>query len=229
MLGGHCELITSHQPGYLLYQSTQWRGVLVRALTNYHHYNMLVYLLLVSFLASFTTADWRFWSRTDLSPPRLNITVPADPSVEPGFIFVAPYAGFQEGSYGPQQPGAYIFRDNGDLVWSGVGYLAGWIANFQVSTWKGQQVLRAFEGVNDHSHGRMYGKHSILNDHYQVIKVVRPGSHRLNSAHEFRVLDSGTVLVETPVPTLADLTRWGGDKDQKWIVSNGFQGIFILF
>lgn len=175
-------------------------------------------------LPSTSFADWQFRSRPDLSPPRLNITVPAHPSVDTGYIFIAPYSGWDAGSWGPEQPGAYIFRENGDLVWSSVGYLGGWIANFQVSTWEGKPVLRAFEGILDAPHGRMYGKHSILNNRYEVIKTVRPASHRLVSCHEFRVLDTGTVLMETPVSIPADLSRWGGDQGQKWIVSNGFQG-----
>jgi hypothetical protein len=186
--------------------------------------NLLQYTVLCGLLFGPVFADWQFRSRPDLSPPRLNITVPAHSSVEAGLIFVAPYENFEGVAWGPEQPGAYIFRDNGDLVWSGLGYFGGWIANFQAGKWQGKPVLHAFEGRLDHSHGRMYGKHSILNDRYETVKVVRSGSHRLVSAHEFRILESGSVLIETPVSIPTNLSRWGGDQNQNWIVSNGFQG-----
>ena len=180
--------------------------------------------LLASHLVS---ADWQFRSRPDLSAPRLNITVSADSAaVESGLIFVAPYHGNAEGSSGPLQPGAYIFRDDGELIWSGVGHFGGWIANFRPDMWQGKPVLRAFEGLLDAVHGRMYGRHSLLNNRYEAIKSVRPAAHRLVSCHEFRVLDNGNVLVETPVAIPTNLSRWGGHDDQNWIVSSGFQGRF---
>jgi hypothetical protein len=172
--------------------------------------------------------DWQYHSRPDLSPPRLNITVPADSSrVEKGYIIVAPYGGFGDGVRGPEQPGAYIFRDDGELVWSGVGYLGGWVANFAVTEFKGRPVLRAFQGLLDPSHGRMYGYHVILDDHYQVVRSVRAGSHRLVSAHEFQIVDGKSVLVETPVARPVDLTPWGAVEGQAWVVSGGFQELDI--
>ncbi|KAJ3460333.1 hypothetical protein MRS44_011200 [Fusarium solani] len=153
-------------------------------------------------LASFAAADWQYRSRPDLAVPRLNITVPADrDSVEKGYIFVTPYEGFASGHQGPVQPGAYIFRDDGELVWSGLGYHSGWVANFVPDTWKGETYLRAFQGKLDGTHGRMYGYHVLLGSDYEVAKVVRAKSHRLTSAHEFRLVDevdieTGDVLFE---------------------------------
>lgn len=187
----------------------------------------LSFTFLVSLLAGSTTADWQFRSRPDLAVPRLNITVQAQPgAVEKGYIFVAPYNGFVPGSWGPEQEGAYIFRDDGDLIWSSVGTFGGWITNFQTSFWHGKPVLRAFEGLLDAAHGRMYGKHTILDDRYQVIKTVKAAAHRLVSCHEFRILDTGSVLIETPFAFPTDLSQWGGNEDQNWIVSSGFQGKF---
>lgn len=79
-------------------------------------------------------ADWQFKSRPDLAPPRLNITIPATKDVEKGYLFVAPFAGFADsvetGSHGPCQAALYIFRDDGELVWSGYGYYSIWATNF---------------------------------------------------------------------------------------------------
>ncbi|KAI8277221.1 hypothetical protein K4K60_007122 [Colletotrichum sp. SAR11_57] len=100
-------------------------------------------------LASLAAADWRFRSRPELAAPRLNITVPADRrAVEKGFIFVAPYEGFEEGHSGPVQPGAYIFRDDGELVWSGIGHHSGWVANFRPDTWNGKPYLHSAFPLN---------------------------------------------------------------------------------
>ncbi|KAJ5418081.1 uncharacterized protein N7487_001631 [Penicillium crustosum] len=183
-------------------------------------------LLLISVLQP-VYADWQFRSRPDLSPPRLNITVPAQPAVEKGLIFVAQYHGFEEGSSGPEQPAAYIFEDNGDLVWSSVGHLAGWIADFGPTVVNNALVLRAFQGILDGPHGRMYGDHVLLDEHYRTIKVVKPASHRLVSCHEFQVVNGESVLMETPVAVPINLKPFGGDASQSWIVSNGFQEVDI--
>lgn len=176
-------------------------------------------------LASVATANFQFRSRPEFSVPRLNITVPADPSaVGKGLIFIAPYGGFGEGHHGPVQPGAYIFRDDGELVWSGVGYHAGWVANFRPDTWNGETYLRAFQGRLDGGHGRGFGFHTLLGSDYRPAKVVTAGSHRLVSVHEFRIIGERTALVETPIPRVVSLEPWGGDEGQNWVVSGGFQG-----
>lgn len=177
-------------------------------------------------LFSLAAADYQYHSRPDLSPPRLNITVPASSGrVSDGLIFVAPYGGFGPGASGPSQPGAYIFRDDGELVWSGVGSFGGWVANFRPDEWHRRPVLRAFQGLLDASHGRMYGTHAVLNQSYETVQTVKAGAHRLVSAHEFRIISGRTVLVETPVAEPVGLRRWGGGPGQDWIVSGGFQGL----
>lgn len=97
-------------------------------------------------------ADWQFKSRSDLAPPRLNITIPAASDTESGYLFVAPFAGFPDTSgeqHGPRQAAPYIFRENGDLIWSGYSYYSIWATNFQKGKLKGKDVLFSFEG--DHS------------------------------------------------------------------------------
>ena len=107
-------------------------------------------LLIICFLLlRVTVADWQFRSRPDLSVPRLNITIPAAEGVAQGYLFVAPFAGIPDvgtDQHGPRQAGPYIFRDNGDLVWSGYGYYSIWATNFQKVNWRGADVLACFEG-----------------------------------------------------------------------------------
>lgn len=171
-------------------------------------------------------ADHRFKTRPEFNIPTLNITVPASRNaVEEGFIFVAPYEQFGslEGK-GPIQPGPYIYRDDGELVWSGVGFTAGWTANFVPDTWNGKQYLRTFQGRLDPKHGRMFGTHILLDQNYDIVKTVKAGNHKWNSAHEFNIIDGQNVLIEVPVPVLTSLKPWGGRDDQNWVVSSGFQG-----
>lgn len=189
----------------------------------------VIFQIILGSLACVAANEFQFFSRPELVVPRLNITVAADRNaVEKGLIFVAPYAGFSQGSYGPVQPGAYIFRDDGEVVWSGVGYHAGWVANFRPDNWNGKPYLRAFQGSLDAPHGRMYGFNTLLGNDYELVKKVRIGSHRLLSAHEFRLIKGKTALVENPIARPVPLRRWGGDDTQNWIVSGGFQGILSL-
>ncbi|KAM0276896.1 hypothetical protein ACHAQH_006268 [Verticillium albo-atrum] len=185
-------------------------------------------LFLAASLVPHAIADWQFRSRPDLSPPRLNITVPADPDrVEKGLIFVGPYPGFTPTSHGPIQSAPYIFRDDGELVWSGVGHIGGWAANFRPDTVDGVQVLRAFQGQMSAQPGIMHGHHLILNDKYETANTVQSRSPQLISGHEFRVVDGKSALVEVPFIKPVGLSRWGGKEGQDWIVSSGFQELDI--
>ncbi|KAJ6102915.1 hypothetical protein N7486_005342 [Penicillium sp. IBT 16267x] len=176
-------------------------------------------------LTQLASADWQYLSRLDLAPPALNITVPATPQAETGYIFSSAKGGpgSEVSGNGPEQPGPHIFRDDGDLVWSGVGYYGGYVINFGVIKVDGEPALRAFEGTLDPPHTRMNGYHAVLNNEYQTIDVVRAASHRLVSGHEFEVVDGKTVLVETLLPVPTDLTAYGGDDGQQWVISSGFQ------
>lgn len=115
-------------------------------------------LILSTFILDVVLADWQYRSRPDLAPPRLNITIRATQDVEQGYLFVAPFAGLPDDGeqHGPRQAGPYIFRDNGDLVWSGYGYYSIWATNFLTIDWKGKPALACFEG--DHNPAYGHGK-----------------------------------------------------------------------
>ncbi|KAF2020504.1 hypothetical protein BU24DRAFT_487108 [Aaosphaeria arxii CBS 175.79] len=167
-------------------------------------------------------ADWQYRSRPDLSPPRLNITIAATEAVGAGFIFVAPYSANrdvkQDATDKPEQPAAYIFRDNGDLIWSSVGYFSGFVSNFQVTKYKGKDTLLAFEGTIDLLHGHGYGHATLLDEHYDHVLNIRGGNHKILDLHEFRIVDGKTALVEIYDQVPLDLSPYGGNETQKWIV-----------
>ncbi|KPM40235.1 hypothetical protein AK830_g6328 [Neonectria ditissima] len=178
-------------------------------------------------LAGCASAEWQFRSRPDLSPPRLNITIPASSDISPGFIFVTPYPGREAAAVLPEQRAGYILRDNGDLVWSSLGYLSGFVANLQVARYQGQPVLQAFQGTIDPRHGRGHGTLQILDDHYRPVAQIQSLTNKIPSIHELRIVDGKTALVEIYDPVSYDLTPYGGSEDQTWIVDSILQEIDI--
>ncbi|KAK1149616.1 hypothetical protein N8T08_005165 [Aspergillus melleus] len=175
-------------------------------------------------------ADWQFKSRSDLAPPRLNITIPATTDVEKGYLFVAPFAGFPDKAgemHGPRQAAPYIFRDDGELVWSGYGYYSIWSTNFQKARWKGKDVLFSFEGDHNAGYGHGHGHTTIMDQHYETIRELRAGNHKLTDKHEFHVISEETALIQIYQPVPADLTRWGAGLEQQWIVDSLFQELDI--
>lgn len=183
------------------------------------------------FLAAFgrnalVAADWQFRSRPDLAPPRLNITIPATESVEKGYLFVAPFQGYLDiWQHGPRQPGPYILRDDGDLVWSGFGIYSIWAANFQASRWKGKDVLFSFEGQHNPGYGHGHGHVTFLDQHYNTIRELRAGNHKLVDKHEFHIVNEETGLIQVYQPVPRDLSAYGGSPEQQWIVNAIFQGM----
>ncbi|CAG8978535.1 hypothetical protein HYALB_00012266 [Hymenoscyphus albidus] len=180
-------------------------------------------------LARSCLADAQYKSRPDLSPPRLNITIPATSEVESGFIFTSPYGSslLPTGKSGPEQPGAYIFTDTGDLVWSSLGYISGFVANFQAGQYEGQDVIYAFQGMIDLLHGHGFGRPVILSQKYELINYVTGGNHKVLDLHEFTIVDGKTALVEIYQQTVADLSAFGANETQNWIVDGVIQELDI--
>ncbi|OBT98179.1 hypothetical protein VE01_03716 [Pseudogymnoascus verrucosus] len=173
-------------------------------------------------------ADWQFKSRPDLAPPKLNITIPATADVESGYIFIAPFAGFPEGTrHGPLQAAPYIFTDTGDLVWSGFTYFSIWATNFQAGRYKGKDVLFSFEGSHNAAYGHGHGHTTFLDQNYNTIRELRAGNHRLTDKHEFIIINEKTALIQIYHPVPYDLSPYGGSPEQQWIVDARFQELDI--
>ncbi|KAI4596613.1 hypothetical protein KJ359_005369 [Pestalotiopsis sp. 9143b] len=171
-------------------------------------------------LCQFAQADWQFRSRPDLAPPRLNITIPATKDVEPGYLFLAPFAGLPDTPYeqhGPRQAGAYILRDDGDLVWSGYGIYSIWTTNFQKGRWNGKDVLFTFEGDHNPGYGHGHGHITFLDQNYETIRELRAGNHKLVDKHEFHIINEKTGLIQIYQPVPRDLTAYGASPEQQWI------------
>lgn len=175
-------------------------------------------------------ANWQFRSRPDLAPPRLNITIPASDKTEEGFLFVAPFAGFPDTpteQHGPRQAGPYIFRDDGDLVWSGYGIYSIWSTNFQAGRWGGKDILFSFEGDHNPGYGHGHGHITFVDQHYETIRELRAGNHKLVDKHEFHIVNETTGLIQIYQPVPRDLTPWGAKPEQQWIVNAIIQELDI--
>ncbi|KAJ0355878.1 hypothetical protein COL154_001396 [Colletotrichum chrysophilum] len=187
-------------------------------------------LALSALLAPLASADWQFRSRPDLAPPRLNITIPATADVEQGYLFVAPFAGLPDTpteQHGPRQAGPYIFRDDGELVWSGYAIYSIWATNFQAARWRGRDVLFSFEGDHNPGYGHGHGHVTFLDQHYETIREVRAGNHKLVDKHEFHVVNEETGLIQIYQPVPRHLTPWGAEPEQQWIVNAIIQELDI--
>jgi hypothetical protein len=187
----------------------------------------LLRFLVIPILFFGASANWKYKSRSDLSPPTLNITVQATSEVSAGLIFVAPYSGASWDSslaQGPLQPGPYIFTSSGELVWSGFGYVTGFVTNFQAAKWKGEDILFAFEASRNFKHGHGHGHAKILNQNYDTIKEVRGGNSALLDIHEFHIVDEKTTLVESYKPIPFNLNNYGTGPKSQWIVDALLQG-----
>lgn len=169
-------------------------------------------------------ADKSYKSRPDLAPPHLNITIPATSEVEQGDLFIAPYSWSENGT---PQSGPYILDSSGELVWSGYGYFNPTTVNFQPSRWKGQAVLFGYEGTLNRLRGHGHGHHKILDQNYQTIREVRHGNHYLSDLHEFNIVDETTALTGSYTPHEVDLTPYGGDENQTWVLNFILQGMLL--
>ncbi|OAQ61528.1 hypothetical protein VFPPC_09357 [Pochonia chlamydosporia 170] len=186
--------------------------------------------LVTAALLAPVAADWQFRSRPDLAPPRLNITIPATNAVEKGYLFLAPFAGFPDTpteQHGPRQAGPYIFRDNGDLVWSGYSIFSIWSTNFQAGRWKGKDILFSFEGDHNAGYGHGHGHITFVDQRYETVRELRAGNHKLVDKHEFHIVNGETGLIQIYQPVPRDLTKWGASPEQQWIVNAIIQELDI--
>ncbi len=140
-----------------------------------------------------------FHSRHDLSPPVVEVTVPAtDPSA--GDIFITP-------ATGPGQDGPMILEPNGALVWfkpvpTGVN-----TSDLRVQQFEGKPVLTWWEGQIIDGHGR--GEDYIYNTAYESVATVHAGNGLQADLHEFDLTPQGTALISAYEPIHANLSSIG--------------------
>jgi len=141
-------------------------------------------------------------SRHDLSPPDVDVTVPArNPSL--GDIFLTPA--------GPGQDGPMILEPNGALVWFKPVPAGGETTDLRVQQYEGKPVLTWWEGQVIDGHGR--GDDYIYNSAYEPVATVHAGNGLQADLHEFNLTAQGTALISAYEPIHANLSSVGGPSD----------------
>ncbi|AOA60572.1 Putative arylsulfotransferase [Komagataella phaffii CBS 7435] len=159
-------------------------------------------LPLVATLFETAKGDDTYLSRKDLNVPQWNITRYGDVKPSEGYIFVTPYETTSS------QPGAYIYDQDGDLVWSGFSYFGGTPFNFQVFN---ETQFYAWEGSVNIRTGHGHGHFSFFDNSYKPIKQLHALEHRLGDIHELTIpKNSSSALIEIFEPTdQYDLSPYG--------------------
>ncbi|KAG7101810.1 hypothetical protein HYQ44_020422 [Verticillium longisporum] len=161
-----------------------------------------------------------------LRTPRSAVAGPEDTQIfmkTKSFPALISGTGVEAPPKGPAQQGAYIIRNDGGLVWDGYTYFSPWTGNFQAARWNGSDIIFAFEGSHNGLHGHGHGRHVLLNQNYEVIRSLRAGGHFISDKHEFIIINEKTALFQIYQPLQMDLSGYGGDEDQTWIVDAIFQ------
>jgi hypothetical protein len=152
-----------------------------------------------------TPPVWRYQTRLDLRPPRLQI-LRAGPTGH-GHLFLAP-------SSGPGQRGVLILDSDGEVVYFHPT-TPSTAMNFRAARYHGKPVLTWWEGKTTAGLGT--GTHVILDDTYRVVARVPAGHGRQSDLHEFLITPRNTALVTSYEVRNADLTSVGGPSGGKVI------------
>jgi hypothetical protein len=131
-----------------------------------------------------------FHSRHDLTPPAVDVTVPAaNPTL--GDIFLTP-------SSGPGQEGPTILEPDGALVWFKPVPPGDEAANLRVQQYEGKPALTWWEGQVIAGHGR--GDDYVYSTSYERLAVVHAGNGLQADLHEFDLTPQGTALISAYQP-----------------------------
>jgi hypothetical protein len=144
-----------------------------------------------------------FHSRHDLTPPTVDVTVPAANQAL-GDIFLTPNSG-------PGQDGPMILEPDGGLLWFKPLPAGSEAANLRVQQYAGKPVLTWWEGQFIEGHGR--GEDHIYNSAYEPLATVRAGNGLQADLHEFDLTPQGTALITAYEPIHWDLSPIKGPSD----------------
>ena len=141
-----------------------------------------------------------FHSRHDLSPPAVDVTVPAaNPAL--GDIFITP-------SSGPGQAGPTILEPDGGLVWFKPVAPGSDATDLRVQQYESKPVLTWWEGQVIDGHGR--GDDHIYSTSYEPLATVRAGNGLQADLHEFDLTPQGTALISAYEPVHWNLSSIKG-------------------
>ena len=88
----------------------------------------------------------------------------------------------------------------------------------------GKTFCSASRAIINPGYGHGHGHTTLLDQHYETIRELRAGNHKLTDKHEFRIVSDDTAVIQVYQPVPRDLTPWGASEEQQWIVNAIFQG-----
>jgi hypothetical protein len=145
---------------------------------------------------------WSFRSRTDLSPPAVEVAKKTRHTA-PGYIFVAPEKG------GAGQGGSLIIDDRGQVMWfRPLHSTYGRAMNFQVQTYRGRPVLTWIE-----SPGEFISEFVIFDGSYREIARFPAANGYDGDHHEFLISPQDTALIAIYNAVPWDLSSVGGSRN----------------
>lgn len=154
-------------------------------------------------------------TRIDITPPVIDIKVPAASGVAPGYVFLGT-------KHGDVQPGLVVLDNTGQLVWSDIYYAE--VTDFRVQEYQGKPTLTYWYGQGKWDHG--VGQYALVDSRYHQIGSVRVGSGYNGDLHEFHLTRDGTAMVTIYHEVRADLSSVGGPADG-WVWEGVAQEIDI--
>ncbi|KAJ9298028.1 hypothetical protein DTO217A2_8525 [Paecilomyces variotii] len=161
-----------------------------------------------------------FKSRPDLYPPILTLELSIQERLSPGYIFVTPYEA--------DNPGPYIYDNQGNLVWSGWGSSGpGNAHGMHVCKYKGSDHLCFFQGNQQKGYCRGHG--IIMDNRYRIVRSVQAGGGMSSSdMHEFKVINNGkTALMTIYQQRQWDMSAWNIRTGVGWIMESIFQEVDV--
>ncbi|KAL1967473.1 hypothetical protein VTN77DRAFT_3258 [Rasamsonia byssochlamydoides] len=161
-----------------------------------------------------------FKSRPDLYSPILTLELRDPARLSPGYILVTPYE--------TDNPGPYIYDNEGNLVWTGWGQSGPGNAHaLHVCDYKGSPHLCFFQGNQQLGYCRGHG--IIMDNRYRIVRSVQAGGGMAASdMHEFRLLNGGkTALMTIYQQRQFDMSRWNIRTGMAWIMESIFQEVDV--
>ncbi|KUI53584.1 hypothetical protein VP1G_00882 [Cytospora mali] len=182
-------------------------------------------------LQSPSVYDWGFyglyprtWFKSyGLAAPRLNFLKWEEQCTD-GFYLLSP-----RGSY-VSVPGPVIMDGRGNMVWRTDDRFgdADGITDFKVQIYNGKPHLTFWAGANGAHHRFGYGVYYVLDETYQIVKIVKAVETRGHSLradlHEFHITPENTGLISVYYPQAIDLSPVGGPVDG-WVLDSIFQEV----
>ena len=152
-------------------------------------------------------AGWAYVSRPDLTPPRTDVTGPAEGEDEDRLVLL----GVKDQENGAPMNGPVITTADGEPVWVLPMGDTRWTYDLRVQRYRGEPVLTWWRG-DTFPFGYGEGELVVMDDSYrEIATVTTPGTHA--DFHDGTLTEAGTALLISYPVVRRDLSEVGGPED----------------